>query len=47
MFLNCSGFDPSLFHDDDGRKWLVNMEWDYRKTGSGQFSPSCESNSSA
>jgi xylan 1,4-beta-xylosidase len=31
VFLNCSGFDPSLFHDDNGRKWLVNMEWDYRK----------------
>ena len=29
-FLNCSGFDPSLFHDDDGRKYLVNMLWDYR-----------------
>jgi xylan 1,4-beta-xylosidase len=38
VFLNCSGFDPSLFHDDDGRTWIVNMEWDYRKTGSGQFS---------
>jgi xylan 1,4-beta-xylosidase len=38
VFLNCSGFDPSLFHDDDGRKWFVNMEWDYRKTGSKQFS---------
>jgi xylan 1,4-beta-xylosidase len=25
--LNASGFDPSLFHDDDGRKWLVNMLW--------------------
>ena len=25
IFLNCSGFDPSLFHDNDGRKWLVNM----------------------
>ncbi len=23
--LNGSGFDPSMFHDDDGRKWLVNM----------------------
>jgi xylan 1,4-beta-xylosidase len=31
VFLNASGFDPSLFHDEDGRKWLVNMEWDYRK----------------
>lgn len=29
-FLNASGFDPSLFHDTDGRKWLVNMQWDYR-----------------
>lgn len=30
IYLNSSGFDPSLFHDDDGRKWLVNMEFDYR-----------------
>ena len=30
MYLNSSGFDPSLFHDDDGRKWLVNMVWDHR-----------------
>lgn len=29
--LNALGFDPSLFHDDDGRKWLVNMQWDFRK----------------
>ena len=29
--LNAVGFDPSLFHDDDGRKWLVNMLWDFRK----------------
>ena len=28
--LNNSGFDPSLFHDDDGRKYLLNMCWDYR-----------------
>lgn len=25
VFLNASGFDPSLFHDDDGRKYLVQM----------------------
>ena len=30
VFLNSSGFDPSLFHDDDGRKWLLNMIWDHR-----------------
>jgi len=31
VFLNASGFDPSLFHDDDGRKWMVNVQWDHRK----------------
>lgn len=30
VFLNSSGFDPSLFHDDDGEKWLLNMLWDHR-----------------
>jgi xylan 1,4-beta-xylosidase len=30
IHLNSSGFDPSLFHDDDGRKYLVNMLWDHR-----------------
>ncbi|MBS1794622.1 MAG: glycoside hydrolase family 43 protein [Acidobacteria bacterium] len=30
VYLNGSGFDPSLFHDDDGRKYLVNMLWDHR-----------------
>jgi xylan 1,4-beta-xylosidase len=38
VFVNCSGFDPSLFHDSDGRKYLVSMEWDYRKRDSAQFS---------
>jgi xylan 1,4-beta-xylosidase len=28
--MNSSGFDPSLFHDDDGRKYFVNMLWDHR-----------------
>lgn len=31
IYLNSSGFDPSLFHDDDGRKWVINLEWDHRK----------------
>ncbi len=30
VYLNSSGFDSSLFHDDDGKKWLLNMIWDYR-----------------
>ena len=30
VYLNASGFDPSLFHDEDGRKYLVQMLWDHR-----------------
>ncbi|MFW5985391.1 MAG: glycoside hydrolase family 43 protein [Halanaerobiaceae bacterium] len=30
VYLNSSGIDPSLFHDQDGRKWLVNMIWEHR-----------------
>jgi hypothetical protein len=30
MYVNSSGFDPTLFHDDDGRKWFLNMAWNYR-----------------
>ena len=30
VYANSSGFDPSLFHDDDGRKWFVNMVWNHR-----------------
>ncbi len=30
LYLNSGGFDPSLFHDDNGRKYLVNMMWDWR-----------------
>lgn len=25
LYLNSIGFDPSLFHDNDGRKYLINM----------------------
>lgn len=31
IYINSSGFDPALFHDDDGRKWLINMCWNFRK----------------
>ena len=30
VHLNSSGFDPALFHDDDGRSWFLNMLWDHR-----------------
>ena len=30
VHVNSSGFDPSLFHDDDGRKYFLNMLWDHR-----------------
>lgn len=29
-FVTASGFDPSLFHDDDGTSWFVNMLFDWR-----------------
>lgn len=30
IYVNSSGFDPSLFHDVDGRKWFLNMQWNHR-----------------
>jgi xylan 1,4-beta-xylosidase len=27
IYLNSSGFDPSLFHDEDGRSWFLNQQW--------------------
>jgi len=30
VYLNSSGFDPSLFRDDDGRMYIANMLWDHR-----------------
>ena len=30
-YLNASGFDASLFHDSNGKKWLTNMITDHRK----------------
>ncbi len=29
VYVNASGFDPSLFHDADGRKWFVNLQWNH------------------
>lgn len=28
VYINSGGFDASLFHDSDGRKYLINMVWD-------------------
>lgn len=30
VYLNSSGFDPSLFHESDGKKYLLNQLWDFR-----------------
>lgn len=30
VYLHSAGFDASLLHDDDGRKWLVSLEWETR-----------------
>lgn len=35
VYVNSSGFDPSLFHDDDGRKWFLNMLWSHISNGVG------------
>lgn len=31
IYLHSSGFDASMFHDDDGRKWIVSLEWETRE----------------
>jgi len=38
IFLSASGFDGSMFHDDDGRKWFTSMITDHRK---GKFFGGC------
>lgn len=35
VHVTSSGFDPSLFHDLDGRKWFLNMRWNHRGKGTG------------
>jgi xylan 1,4-beta-xylosidase len=35
VYVNSSGFDPSLFHAPDGRKWFLNMQWNHRGPGTG------------
>ena len=35
VHVNSSGFDPTLFHDDDGKKWFLNMLWNHVSHGVG------------
>ena len=37
-YVNSSGFDASLFHDDNGKVYYMNMEWDHRQLGPKIFS---------
>lgn len=30
VFVQGMGFDPALFHDDDGKSYVMSMLWDYR-----------------
>ncbi len=30
-YLHSAGFDPSILHDSDGRKWIVSLEWETRE----------------
>lgn len=30
VFVHGLGFDPALFHDDDGKSYVMSMLWDYR-----------------
>ncbi len=30
VYLNSIGFDPSILHDDDGKKYVVSLEWETR-----------------
>ena len=31
VYLHSAGFDASLLHDTDGRKWIVSLEWETRE----------------
>jgi xylan 1,4-beta-xylosidase len=39
VYLNSTGFDPSLFHDHDGKKYLVNMHNGFKGILMQQYNP--------
>ncbi|WP_172292179.1 glycoside hydrolase family 43 protein [Pseudoruegeria sp. HB172150] len=34
-FIKNTGFDPSLFHDEDGKKYFMVLQWNHRGKGTG------------
>lgn len=31
VYIHSAGFDASMFHDDNGKKWVVSLEWETRQ----------------
>lgn len=31
VYIHSAGFDPSMLHDEDGRKWVTSLEWETRE----------------
>ena len=31
LFIHSAGFDPSILHDENGKKWIVSLEWETRE----------------
>ncbi len=31
VYIHSAGFDPSMLHDDDGKKYIVSLEWETRE----------------
>ncbi|EMJ5513219.1 glycoside hydrolase family 43 protein [Clostridioides difficile] len=31
VYLHSSGFDASILHDDDGKKWIASLDWETRE----------------
>ncbi|MCJ0225372.1 glycoside hydrolase family 43 protein [Clostridioides difficile] len=31
VYIHSSGFDASIFHDDDGKKWIASLDWETRE----------------
>jgi beta-xylosidase len=38
VYIHSVGYDASVFHDDDGRKWIVAVDWETRDDYTGAIS---------